>query len=169
MIRFIPSVLIAGLCVSCVSDAPPVQRQPSEVRPVKLIPVADGIFADTDANRFRDTSRVVVYIMGDVPGYRLPIAVAGEFVIRLETRSGMSIAEWRFDQARTAEALHALPPGPGYVFDLDLRTARGMNGTDRTSETEADLVATFIPKVGEQVRVRTTAPILVGSVSRGDR
>ncbi len=159
------SVTIAG----CVSDAPPRQRQPADVHPAKLITAADGSFTDTDANRYRDSSMVVVYVMGDAANYQLPIKVAGEFLIRLEDPRGKVIAEWRFDKATTAAAMRNLPPGPGFVFELDLRRSRVRGGTDVMEDREADLIAEFRPEAGEMVKSRTSSPIEIGPVGRADR
>lgn len=161
---FLAPVLLAG----CVTDGPTRPRsQPSGVQPAKLITAADGAFTDTDANRYRDSSAVVVYVMGDSPGYHLPIRVPGQFTIRLESPRGQLIAEWPFGVAQTEAALRNLPPGPGYVFELDLRKSQVRGGTDIIDESEADLVAIFTTDAGNTIRARTSAPILIGPVSRG--
>lgn len=170
MIPRVTICLAAAVLAACVSDGPTrPPRQPSDIRPAKLIPAVNGSFSDTDANRYRDTSSVYLYVMGDAPGYRIPIAVPGEVTIRLEDPRGRPVAEWHFDKAQTASALHNLPPGPGYVFELDLRKSPMRRGSDVTEDAEADLVAIFTPDQGEVVRARTSAPILIGPVGRASR
>ena len=168
--RLVGLFAMAAALSGCVTDGPARPgRQPSDIRPAKLIPAANGSFADTDANRYRDSSTVVVYIMGDVPGYHLPIAVPGEFTIRLEDPRGKPVAEWSFDKTQTAAALGKLPPGPGYVFELDLRKSPMRRGSDVIEEPEADLVVEFTPEKGEPIKARTTAPIVIGPSNRAGR
>lgn len=167
--RMVITILLAcTLPAACVADGPSKPRsQPPSVRPTKLIPAADGTFTDTDGNRYRDSSALVIYVMGDAPGYHLPIRVPGRFTIRLESTQGKPIAEWSFDAAQTEAALRSLPPGPGYVFELDLRKSPTRRGSDVIEESEAELIAIFTPESGDAIRARTSATVLIGPVSRG--
>jgi hypothetical protein len=157
----------AAILAGCVADGPQRpqrQRQPSDVLPAKLVPTASVEFTDTDANRYRDSTTVVVYVMGDVPTYHLPLKVAGAFVLSLQDSQGRVIAEWTYDRAQTAAALSGLQPGPGFVFGLDMR--KSSLGTDVIQTPEAVLAVTFTPETGESIRARTSAPILIGPVRR---
>jgi len=157
-------------CLSgCVADTPPRPRQPQNIHPAKLIPAANGAFIDTDANRYRDTSTVVVYVMGNAPAYQLPIAVTGEFLLRLEDPKGRLVAEWKFDHKETAAAMRTLPPGPGFVFEMDIRKSPYTHGSDVIEQSEAELLVTFIPDEGDAIKARTSAVLLIGPVDRGTR
>ena len=161
--------IVALTAAGCVVDAPPRPRQPANVHPAKLVPAAVSEFQDTDDNRYRDSSPVVVYVMGDSPGYHLPLKIEGEFVLRLESPGGQLVAEWKFDRAATAAAMRVLNPGPGFVFELDLRKSATTGNTDVVKQAEADLVVVFTSAAGETIRARTSAPILIGATDRGLR
>jgi hypothetical protein len=166
----IPLLIGAGVLAGCVTEGPqrPQRKaQPSDVLPAKLVPTASVEFTDTDANRYRDSTTVVVYVMGDVPNYHLPLKVKGEFALSLQDPQGKVIAAWTFDRAQTAAALSGLQPGPGFVFGLDLR--RSSLGTDVVQTPEADLVVVFTPEKGDPIRARTSAPILIGPVGARGR
>jgi len=158
--------LLAG-CVTEGPQRPQKQRQPSDVLPAKLVPTASVEFTDTDANLYRDSTTMVVYVMGDVPTYHLPLKVTGSFEVSLQDPRGRVIASWTFDKAQTAAALSGLQPGPGFVFELDLRLSS--MGTDVIESPEADLVVRFTPEKGETIRTRTSSAILIGPVSRRPR
>jgi hypothetical protein len=135
---------------------------PASARP-GLLSIAANNFMDTDGNKHRDLSTVVVYIFPDSAQYALPLAADGVFEFTLESADGRPVRHWRFDQRQTAEARRDLAPGPGFVFDLSLLE----NGSDRIAITEAELVATFHPAgaAGPPLRARTQ-PLLVGPIGR---
>lgn len=155
-------VILAG----CVADGPQRQsrRQPADALPAKLVPTASVEFTDTDANRYRDSATVVIYIMGDIPAYHLPIKAEGRFDLSLEDSRGKVVASWAYDKAQTAAALSGLQPGPGFVFGLDFR--KSSLGTDVTETPEATLVVVFTPLKGDPIRTRTSAPIIIGPSNR---
>lgn len=158
---FLGVVALAG--AGCVTEGPAKPAQaPGSARVGVLVPIA-GDFADTDANRYRDTTRVVVYLYADSARYPLPMAPPGSFEFKLENAAGKQLALWTFDQARTRAAKRELSPGPGFVFDLNLLSL----GSDRIADTEGDLTVTFTPVEGKPVRAKPSAPLLVGPLSRG--
>jgi hypothetical protein len=152
----------AGAGSGCVSSKPAAAHAtPSSIAPAKIAPVA-GDFTDTDANRYRDTTRVIVYIYADSDKYPIPMKPEGSFQFRLENPQGKTIATWNFDRAKTAKAARQLAPGPGFVFDLSLLDL----GTDKIEDSEAELLITFTPADGPVLRARPSAPLLVGPLSR---
>lgn len=155
-----------GALTACVSDQHRAPETPADATPVKIIPAASGSFVDTDGNRYRDSSTVVVYVLADSTRYALPMKARGEFNIRLESGGGDAIAEWTFDKAQTAAAVRSMPPGPGFVFDLDLRQSPRAKNTDRIDRGEASMVVTFTPEGGQALYARTSAPILIGPIAR---
>src|SRR5688572_16329446 len=166
------AILVIGVaCLwGCVADGPQrpqKKRQPSDVLPAKLVPTASVEFADTDGNRYRDSTTVVVYVMGDVPTYHLPLKVTGAFALSLQDPQGRVIASWNFDREQTAAALSGLQPGPGFVFGLDLR--KSSVGTEVMEAPEADLVVVCTPENGEASRARASAAILIGPVGARGR
>lgn len=162
-------LLILGAAIAlagCASDRNHNQSraQPEGVRPIKLIPAIDGAFIDTDGNKYRDSARLFLYIMGDSPRYQLPIRTTGTLSCRLEDVRGKLIAEWNLDAKAFLKAEHSLPPGPGYVVDLDLRASSA--GTDRIERSEAELVVRMQPADGESLTARAGAPVLIGPISK---
>jgi hypothetical protein len=152
-------LLLAG-CGASTQQAG--SRPPASATPGVLALTATDFF-DTDGNKFRDTSTIVVYIFADSAHYQLPMRAQGEFDFRLETPDGQPIGRWRFDRRQTEGARRDLAPGPGFVFELSLL----QGGTDRIAAPAAELIATFIPADGEQpLHARTQSPLLVGSVGR---
>lgn len=157
--------LAASLC-ACAGPSggsTPRPQTSSTARPAILSLAADN-FADTDGNRYRDSTIVVVYIFSE--DQSLPMRADGEFTFTLQGRSGRRLAEWRFDRQQTAAAVEQLPPGPGYIFELSMLES----GTDRTEEREADLIATFSLAQRDDrrppVTLRRSVPLAVGPVSR---
>ena len=157
------SIALALCDAGCVTEgkAKPAAA-PASMEVGALVPIA-GDFADTDANHYRDTTRVVVYLYADSNRYPLPIAPAGSFEFRLENAAGKQVALWTFDQAMAKAARRKLSPGPGFVFDLSLLKL----GSDRLSDTEGELVVTFTPVRGKPVRSKPSAPLLIGPLTRG--
>jgi hypothetical protein len=154
-------LLAAVASAGCVSTNPSAPATPSNIKPAKLVPIA-GDFEDTDANRYRDTTRVVVYLYADSEKYPLSMRADGSFQFRLENPAGQTIATWNFDRERTRKSLRQLPPGPGFVFDLSLLDL----GTDKIQDSEAELIVTFTPVDGPVLRARPTAPLLIGPLSK---
>src|ERR1043165_2813170 len=130
------SALILSILAGCVAEQRRPAETPDEAKPVKIVPAASGSFVDTDGNRYRDSSTVVVYVLADSTRYAIPMKARGAFNIRLEDRTGLTLGEWSFDKAQTAACLRSMPPGPGFVFDLDLRRSSAAGHTDRIDRGE---------------------------------
>jgi hypothetical protein len=156
--------------MGCASqDHPRPTETPSSATPQRLIPAASGSFDDTDGNRYRDTCTLVVYIIADETRYPLPMKARGEFEIRLEDPNGKVIAKWNLGKDQVAASIRSLPPGPGYVFSLDLRASPTTGYTDKIDQGEAMMVVKFTPEHGEPIVARTSAPILIGPISTTGR
>ncbi len=154
---------------SCIADntprdTPAPAQAPADSRPGKLIPAASGSFQDTDGNLYRDSSTVVIYTFAESAKYQIPMRPQGEFQIRLEDNRGGLIASWSFSKEQTKAALRNLPPGPGCVFQLDLRQSAVTGFSDRINKGEASMVVTLKPDQGDPVTARTSAPILIGPI-----
>jgi hypothetical protein len=136
-------------------------RPPADATPGVLAITATD-FIDTDSNKFRDTSTVVLYIFPESAQYQLPMRAEGTFDFALESQ-GKPLARWTMDEDRSGAARRQLPPGPGYVFELSLLEL----GSDRVNAPDAELIATFLPLDGSRpLRARTQSPLLLGSVGR---
>lgn len=155
-----PAVLSLALVACTAGPSRPKGPPESAVPGVLALTATD--FIDTDSNKFRDTSTVVIYIFPESARYQLPMPAPGTFEFVLEGPSG-PIARWEIGEQRSGEARRQLPPGPGYVFELSLIEL----GSDHINAEEAELLATFIPADGGRpLRARTPSPLLLGSVGR---
>jgi hypothetical protein len=155
-------VALIGLSGCGASTQQAGSRPPDSATPGVLAMTATDFF-DTDGNKFRDTSTLVVYIFAESASYQLPMRAEGAFEFRLETSEGQPIARWQFDRRQTEMSRRDLAPGPGFVFELSLLNS----GTDRIAAPSAELIATFIPADGGQpLQGRTQSPLLVGSLGR---
>jgi hypothetical protein len=155
---------VAALLLAGCSAAPhgSASRPPNDAEPGVLAITATD-FIDTDGNKYRDTSTVVVYVFPESAEYHLPMRAQGSFEFFLEDPSGGVLTTWRFVEGQTIAARRDLAPGPGFVFDLSLLE----RGTDRFNIPEAELVSVFTPSDGgKPLRSRTQSPLLVGSVGR---
>lgn len=157
----IGSGLLIGACGGSGRTGP--RTTPPRAMPERLVLVAQN-FEDTNANRYRDTAVVYAYVYADSTRFPLPVEADGEFEFRLEDATGTTVAAWRFDHQQTRAARRRLGPGPGFVFTLSLL----VEGNDRLTATEADLVAAFSSPGGRTVYARTSAPVLIGPVNRSD-
>jgi len=158
--KSLPTAALATILAGCVSGGAKAPATPASVAPAKLAPIA-GDFTDTDANRYRDSTRVIVYVYAESDRYPIPMKPEGSFEFRLENPDGKTIATWTFDRDKTRAAAHQLAPGPGFVFDLSLLDL----GSDRIEDSEAELLVTFKPVDGPVLRARPSAPLLVGPLS----
>ncbi|MEX2217315.1 MAG: hypothetical protein WD749_01030 [Phycisphaerales bacterium] len=161
----LPAAALAGglLLAGCVSDyGPRAPRTPASAAPDTLVPIASD-FVDTDQNRFRDTTRVVVYVYADSGRYPIPVAADGAFEFRIENPAGERVAAWVFDREQTRAAMRQLAPGPGFVFELSL-LAPGSGG-DRVADSEGQLSVLFTPSHGSPISARPTAPLLIGALA----
>ena len=162
-----PLVLFATVALtplffaSCAAEPRTAQRPPADAAPGVLAITATD-FIDTDGNKFRDTSTVVIYIFPESAQYQLPMKAEGTFDFVLESR-GQPVAHWQMDEDRSGAARRQLPPGPGYVFELSLHEL----GSDKITAPDAELVATFTPFDGSRtLKARTPSQLLLGSVGR---
>lgn len=166
-------LLVSAVVVSCGGRhdglAPGVPPRPARgTHPDTLALTADN-FADTDGNRFRDTTSVIIYLFAE--NHPIPFVAEGSFTFLLETTNGQPIAEWRFDREQTAAALREFGPGPAYLFELSILKADAGIGTDRIADREGELVATFAPAAAKgteeprRVRRRGT-PVQIGPTGR---
>ena len=158
------AAVIAPALLLAACTAGPARRDsaPASAVPGVLALTATD-FIDTDSNKYRDTSTIVIYIFPESAQYKLPMKAAGTFEFVLEDRSAQPIARWSIGENRAGQARRQLPPGPGYVFELSLLEF----GSDQVDLPEAELVATFIPDDGgRKLRARTQSPLLLGSVGR---
>lgn len=151
-------LLAPAILPACVADSPSRPASPTGTPGTVSASVSD--FADTDANRFRDTGRVFVYVFQGAAENPVPMRATGSFEFRLERRDASVIHRWRFDAKQTAAARANLPPGPGFVFDLSLL------GRDQLQDSEAELVTIFTPERGTPIAARSRAVILIGPMSR---
>ncbi|MFN0132322.1 MAG: hypothetical protein ACKVW3_07320 [Phycisphaerales bacterium] len=158
IVRSLMLVLAVFVLAACVVDTPSRPSSPTGTPGTVSASVSD--FTDTDANRFRDSARVFVYVFQGAAENPVPMRAKGAFEFRLERRDGTIIHQWRFNAKQTAAALANLPPGPGFVFDLSLI------GRDQLSDTEAELVTVFTPDRAQPLAARSRAVILIGSMSR---
>ena len=155
----IPAVVLAACAAEPTRRA---ERPPADATPGVLAITATD-FVDTDSNKYRDTSTVVLYIFPESAQYQLPMKAEGTFEFALEDGEGRPIARWKIDENRSGEARRQLPPGPGYIFELSLFEF----GSDQLTAPEAELVATFFPADGgPPLRSRTQSPLLIGSLGR---
>jgi hypothetical protein len=176
-LTLVTSALPAMLVTACAPAAPGrgSAQGSSPARPAEAVAVvvAADNFVDTDGNRFRDTTRVNIYLFAH--DQAVPTTADGSFAFQLETLTGEPLVEWRFDRQQTAAALRQLAPGPAYIFELslfDATTPDGQRASDRLNVNEADLLVTFIPATpqGQQPRLlrgRPGAPLQVGGGTRG--
>lgn len=155
--------VIAGLCIAgCVADkGRTASATPDTAMPRVLSTVASD-FVDTDGDRYRDSTEVVVYVFADTGRYPIPMRADGEFDFDLQDASGKSLHHWRFDRDKTRDALRQRAPGPGFVFELKLPKAR------QIETPEGELVVTFTPSArgSEPIRGKPTAALLIGPKSR---
>lgn len=161
------AVVILGLLATltgCVEES--VRRAPAHVGAAPAeIPVtalelfAGSAFDDTDGNGWRDTLTVVAYLFSPGSDYPLSLRRDGAFTFRIVSAEQRPMAEWVFDRAATAAALRQdLPPGPGYVFTLDLRPQQ----REGVPLREVWVKASFAPAAAE-----STSPAMVERQSAG--
>lgn len=165
----LPLAALAVCMISgCIADnSPRTPQTPTDARPGKLVPATSGSFQDTNGNQYRDTSTLVVYVLADASKYPLPMKAKGRFEVRLEDSAGGMIASWSFTKEQTAAAVRDLPPGPGFVFELDLRKSAATGYSDQINKGEASMLITFKPEAGgEPIVARTSSPILIGPIER---
>lgn len=113
---------------------------------------------------YRDSSTVIIYTMAEASQYAIPIRPRGEFLIRLEDAKGNLIASWTFSKHQTAAATRNLPPGPGCIFELDLRKSPLTGRSDRINKAEASMVVSLKTEDGDTLTARTSSPILIGPI-----
>jgi hypothetical protein len=162
--------LLLSACAPANHTRPAAQQALARgVYPDTLALTADN-FADTDGNRFRDTTGVIVYLFAQ--NRPIPVAAPGSFTFVLETSAGERLAEWRFDHQQTAAAGREFGPGPGYFFELSLFAADAGSRTDRLDHAEGELLVTFTPLPTDDredaprpIRRRGT-PLQIGPVRR---
>lgn len=167
------AALAACLLFGCVADnspRPAPRPTPESARPGKLVLATSGAFQDSNGNQYRDTSTLVVYIFGESK-YPLPMKPKGQFEVRLEDRTGVTIASWQFTMDQTTSAIRDMPSGPGFVFELDLRKSAAAGFSDKINKGEASMVVTFKPEGAggegtEPITARTSSPILIGPIER---
>lgn len=156
--------------VSCVTDDggrtdTTPRRQPAGIKPAMLSLVARD-FSDTDANEWRDSTLVYVYLFGDDVRYAPSISATGTFKFTLfgpasgESSGAQTLAVWDFDAAYAAQAMSDSPLGPRFQFVLDLRPA----GKERLPTHQATLGCLFTPTDGAPIGSRDTIPVTVGRV-----
>lgn len=147
---------IASGIVGCAGGGNPAARPaPASADPVGLSCTVQN-FVDTDGNGFLDTSAVYVYVFAS--GYPVAQRAEGSFEFRLQTAQGERIATWNFDERQSRAARSdALPPGPGFRFELSLLPAG-----DRRDDREAELVVLYTSKRGRTLMAKPPAAILVG-------
>ncbi len=161
-VAWVIALLAAMAPVSCTTGPSRPDSAPDSAVPGVLALTATD-FIDTDSNKYRDTSTVVIYVFAESAQYKLPMKAEGTFEFVLEDRGGRALARWNIGPDRSGAARRQLPPGPGYVFEISLLEF----GSDRLDVPEAELVATFIPDDGGRpLRARTQSPLLLGSVGR---
>lgn len=156
-------VVIAAVLPAACTTGPrrPTSAPDSAIPGVLALTATD--FVDTDGNKYRDTSTIVIYIFPESAQYLLPMKAEGTFEFVLEDRSARPLARWNIGPDRAGAARRRLPPGPGYVFEISLLEF----GSDLVDLPEAELVATFIPDDGSRsLHARTQSPLLLGSVGR---
>lgn len=145
-VAFIALIVLGG----CVSDEP--TRRPPPAQPEQIAPSAVQIFLslpeDTNANSYVDTVMVTVYLFAD--GYAPSVFVQGEFQFRLLNKDGTEVAQWTITREASQASVRRLPPGPGYMIQLNLLD----RGTDQIPSNPLDLYCSFTPTGGKTVHAR---------------
>jgi hypothetical protein len=156
MRRASPFILLLALA-ACADSHKSTRATPSDAVP-GAVALSVGDFADTDQNRYRDTTSITAYVYS--LQYPIPLAAKGSFEFELQSVRGEVLHRWSFDQRQSAAALRDMAPGPGFVFNLSLV------GGDRIEATDGEIVCTFRPVSGTPVHARPTAPIAIGPILR---
>ncbi|MDX2132574.1 MAG: hypothetical protein SFY69_11040 [Planctomycetota bacterium] len=136
-----PSLVLAMLAMILVGcqSAPkkgPARPPPADIQPTQVLPYF-SFFEDTNGNGYLDSSRVTIYLFSDAYS-DASIMVPGTLSLRLTTRDGRVIREWKYTEDETARLVRRGPVGPGFVFVLSLLDN---GGTDVIDDLKGELVA----------------------------
>ena len=90
-VAWVIALLAAMAPVSCTTGPSRPDSAPDSAVPGVLALTATD-FIDTDSNKYRDTSTVVIYVFAESAQYKLPMKAEGTFEFVLEDRGGRALA-----------------------------------------------------------------------------
>jgi hypothetical protein len=146
---FVGLFLLATLG-ACVTEGPPTHTVPPApsapspgVRPT-VIDVSTGRYAsDSDKNGYADVVNASVFLF-NLERHPASLPADGQFVFELLDESGKRIVEWTLTAKQVQSARRDMLPGPGYVFQLNIRD----HTSDNIPRTDAQLTCMYIPAQG---------------------